>query len=77
MPLGNKIARGQLTALIQTLAIRHQVNLRTAGRTYAVTLPLDNTFAEGNMIWVNGNRSEMTQGRNYLDFFIIVKDVSL
>jgi len=45
LPLGNKTVCGQLTTLIQALAIRQQVNLMTVGRTHAGPLPLDNTSA--------------------------------
>ena len=42
---GNKTVRRQPVALIQTLAVRQQVNLRTADRTHAGPLPLDNKSA--------------------------------
>jgi len=41
LPIGNKTARGQLTPLIQALAIRQQVNLMTVGRKHEGPLPLD------------------------------------
>ena len=71
--LGNKAVCGQLTTLIQALAIMQQVNLMTAGRTHTGPSPLGNNTVWGQSVAL----IQAQQSDNYLPACVTISSNTL